>query len=126
MPINRRKLSKKQRQEVYDKYHGHCAYCGCVLEYKDMQVDHIESVFTAEYKGEKVNNDIENFNPSCRACNFYKGTQSIEQFRKAITAILLPNLKKNFNYRLAIKYGFVEPKEVRPVRFYFEGMRMEQ
>lgn len=53
-------------------------------------------------------------------------TSCIEQFRKAITAILLPNLKKNFNYRLAIKYGFVEPKEVRPVRFYFEGMRMEQ
>lgn len=31
------------REEVYSKYNGHCAYCGCRLEYKDMQVDHIDS-----------------------------------------------------------------------------------
>jgi len=120
MPINRRKLSKKQRQEVYDKYHGHCAYCGCVLEYKDMQVDHIESRYKAEYRGEDVDNSIENLNPSCRACNFYKGDKTIERFRKDITESLLPNLKKNFNFRLAKKYGFVAENEADSVTFYYE------
>lgn len=30
------------RQAVYAKYNGHCAYCGCEIDYNDMQVDHIE------------------------------------------------------------------------------------
>ena len=32
---------EKQRQSVYEKYGGHCAYCGEHIEYKDMQVDHV-------------------------------------------------------------------------------------
>lgn len=31
------------RHAVYAKYNGHCAYCGCEIDYKDMQVDHIKS-----------------------------------------------------------------------------------
>lgn len=31
-------FSKKIRQLVYDKYGGHCAYCGREIAYKDMQV----------------------------------------------------------------------------------------
>ena len=30
---------------LYDRYNYKCAYCGCDLEYKDMQVDHIKSVY---------------------------------------------------------------------------------
>ena len=30
------KLNKKLRQEIYNKYDGHCAYCGCKIEMKDM------------------------------------------------------------------------------------------
>lgn len=36
-------FNKLVREKVYQKYNGHCAYCGCELQYKDMQVDHIES-----------------------------------------------------------------------------------
>ena len=43
---NRKKIksqmNKNIRQAVYAKYNGHCAYCGCEIGYKDMQVDHIE------------------------------------------------------------------------------------
>lgn len=35
-------ISKEIRQKVYDMYNGHCAYCGCQLELKDMQIDHIK------------------------------------------------------------------------------------
>ena len=37
--------TKKIREQVYQKYNGHCAYCGCELDYKDMQVDHVKSVY---------------------------------------------------------------------------------
>ena len=30
------------RHAVYAKYNGHCAYCGCEIDYKDMQIDHIK------------------------------------------------------------------------------------
>lgn len=37
----RKPIPKKLRKQVYAKCNGHCAYCGCELEYKDMQVDHV-------------------------------------------------------------------------------------
>ena len=37
----RKPIPKSVRKQVYAKYNGHCAYCGCELEYKDMQVDHV-------------------------------------------------------------------------------------
>lgn len=37
----RKRISKSVREQVYKKCHGHCAYCGCLLDYKDMQVDHV-------------------------------------------------------------------------------------
>jgi len=37
------KLSKSTRIEVFNKYNGHCAYCGCDLQ-KGWHVDEIEPV----------------------------------------------------------------------------------
>ena len=34
-------MTKKLRIRVYEKYNGHCAYCGRAIQYKVMQVDHI-------------------------------------------------------------------------------------
>jgi hypothetical protein len=34
-------MKAKDRELVYKKYDGHCAYCGCVLE-KGWHVDHLE------------------------------------------------------------------------------------
>ena len=42
--INRKRFTKKEREEVYIKYNGHCAYCGCELDIKNMQIDHVTSV----------------------------------------------------------------------------------
>lgn len=36
------KLSKETRIAVWEKYNKHCAYCGKEIEYKQMQIDHIE------------------------------------------------------------------------------------
>lgn len=60
--MRRKPIPKKIREQVYQKCNGHCAYCGCELEYKDMQVDHATSVFY--YNG---TNDIDNLLPACRS-----------------------------------------------------------
>ena len=112
----RKHISKSTRLKVYEKYNGHCAYCGCELALKEMQVDHIQSVYW--YDGA---NDIENYNPACRMCNFYKSTMSIESFRKQLET-LPERLDKIFIYRLAKKYGIVKEK-CENVKFYFEEVK---
>jgi HNH endonuclease len=109
----RKSISKATRLKVYEKYNGRCAYCGCKLELKDMQVDHIQSVYW--YDGA---NDIENFNPACRMCNFYKSTRTVEDFKKELGK-LLSRLEKVFIFRLAVKYGLIK-KTDNPIEFYFE------
>ena len=116
-------ISKKKRMQVYKKYGGHCAYCGCELEYKDMQVDHIKSLYIHSDRRSDMDwnaiNDVGNLMPSCRQCNFYKNTGDIEYLRKRLADDLVRNLRKPFDYRLAIKYGLVE-EHIHPIVFYFE------
>ena len=108
----RKSIPKKVRQKVYEKYDGHCAYCGKKIEYKDMQVDHIKSHYL------EGSDELENYNPSCRQCNFYKGTMSIEDFRVQLTK-LRERLQKVYIYRLSTAYGLIEEKE-NTIQFYFE------
>lgn len=108
-------VSKKQREQVYKKYNGRCAYCGQKIEYKEMQVDHVK----AKYLGGK--NETENYLPTCRACNFYKSTFDIEAFRKRIETIP-ERLNKIFVFKLAIKYGLIEVKD-KKVNFLMECRR---
>lgn len=118
--MKRKPIPKKVRQQVYEKCNGHCAYCGCELDIKDMQVDHLESVYLAnEILGKEANNNIENFMPSCRMCNYYKGTGTIEQFRNRLEDMLMRNVRLPFDYRLAVKYGLVV-ENIKPIEFYFE------
>lgn len=130
---SRKKIPQKVRMVVYEKCNHRCAYCGCKLEYKDMQVDHIEAVYTHDYEKyrfgdgkltEEELNSIENYMPSCRACNFYKSTSSLERFRENLSTTLYENLQKNFNFKLLLKYGLIKA-DINPVEFYFERMGEE-
>lgn len=105
-------MKKETRIKIWNKYDCKCAYCGELLEYNKMQVDHIEP----KYLGGKDN--IDNYNPSCRQCNFYKGTFSIDGFKKQLSTIH-ERIKKPFIVRLAIKYGIVKFKPFNG-KFYFE------
>lgn len=103
------------REEVYKMYNGHCAYCGCELEYKDMQVDHVKSVYAHEGK-----NEIENYKPACRQCKFYKSTFNLEDFRERLET-MTDRLGNEFIYKLSKKYGLI--KEInKNIKFYFEEM----
>lgn len=111
--VKRKTIPKHIRQQVHNKYNGHCAYCGCELEYKDMQVDHVESLY---WNGGA--DDVSNYMPSCRQCNFYKSTMKLDKFREQLQT-MTDRLEKEFIYKLAKKYGIVEEHR-EPIKFYFE------
>jgi 5-methylcytosine-specific restriction endonuclease McrA len=115
---------KINRQLVHEKYNGHCAYCGCEISFKEMQVDHVVSKFHFKFKIAKKYtnvdlNDMENLRPSCRVCNKWKSSHSLEQFRKEIGEQLNRLNEYNANFRFAKKYGLVE-ETPHPIIFYFE------
>lgn len=103
---------KRLRELVYQKYDGHCAYCGRKLAMKDMQVDHIVSRYNAG------TDDLDNLNPSCRMCNFRKQTFTISQFRKEITR-QADTAMKTFANRMSVAYGLINFTPHK-VEFYFE------
>lgn len=115
--VKRKAIPKKIRTKVYEKYNGHCAYCGCEMEIGEMQVDHVESLY---WHGGA--DDISNYMPACRACNFYKSTFPLEEFRENLKTIP-ERLEKEFIYRLSKKYGIVQETD-EPVRFYFETVNL--
>ena len=125
----RKPISKELRKKVYEKYDGHCAYCGCKLDYKDMQVDHVVAFGQVYYSRDSkqvqqmiANDEIngaENLMPSCRQCNFYKGINNIDEFRTKIKDMLSRTCIDNFQARLAMKYGIIEYHSWDG-KFYFE------
>lgn len=116
----RKQLTKKQREEVYNKYQGHCAYCGCKLEYKDMQVDHF-----APYHIFGDNTKLSNLMPACRQCNFRKSSLTIEKFRTDLEETADRLRRDNFMFRLAEKYGIVSVS-TSPIKFYYENVEENQ
>ena len=79
-------INKNTRVAVYNKFDGHCAYCGRHIAYNDMQVDHFkpQRAWNPEDSG---TDDIENLMPSCRMCNHYKRAHDLETFRRYIAEI---------------------------------------
>ena len=109
----RKSLSKNMRSEIYEMYGGHCAYCGREIDIKEMQVDHVQSVYLG---GE---DERSNYRPACRSCNFYKSTMSVDGLREQL-GLIAGRLEKLFIFRLALAYGLIQLTG-RPVKFYFEG-----
>lgn len=89
------------RQKVYEKYDGHCAYCGKPITIKDMQVDHA----LAKRNGGTDCND--NLMPSCKRCNHYKRAADIETFRNFLLGGLIERLMKVYIFRVALDFGMI-------------------
>ena len=123
------------RQKVWLKYDKHCAYCGKVLAYKDMQVDHLIPQRLAPYYiseraraiigavGDSIDS-FENLMPACRRCNHYKRWRDLKEFR-----ILMLELHTRINDTYIVKvgrdYGMVPVVEPFDGTFYFErGMSL--
>lgn len=112
----RRKLSKEERMKVYEKCQGHCAYCGCSLEYKDMQVDHVNPIRCG---GE---DDISNMLPACRSCNHYKSALKPEEFRKYLSGIPERLMRDSIPFQVGERFGIVRII-TDYVTFYYEKVK---
>lgn len=125
-------MNKADRQKIFDKYGGKCAYCGCELK-KGWHIDHIESLgrnFRYDKEKKKLvhdgtcnrphNDNFGNSNPSCASCNITKATLDIEGFRAYIQQTVDSlNHNRYAAYKFAKRYGLIQ-ETVKPVIFYFE------
>lgn len=134
------------RRDVYNKYDGHCAYCGKKIEFDDMTSSSLDfgadwfllcqnhysqvgssSPHKLKFAGTPMGkpsskggaNTLENTIPSCQLCNNQKADRSIEEFRLFIENIT-ETLDEDKQYRLALRYKKVAPVKPAPVKFYFE------
>lgn len=119
-------ISKKIRQAVYAKYDGHCAYCGKVLAYKDMQLDHLIPKQRERFKRytEEEIECFENYMPSCRRCNHYKRAHTLEYFRQMIEEIPQKLFRDSYIFKVGLDYKLVMT-EPHKVVFYFEQVQSD-
>lgn len=118
-------ISKKEREAVYQKYGGKCAYCGTELNGK-WQLDHLIPRLHLDLKPPKATFEqvhcIDNYMPACNSCNNYKGPFTLEGFRKNLQKQTEVLRRDRPTVRLAERYGLVKFED-KPVVFYFETLR---
>lgn len=115
----RRKLTKAERQQVYEKCNGYCGYCGTEIDYKDMQVDHMQPLKRGG------SDTLDNMLPACRSCNHYKATLTVEEYRKYLSGIPNRLMRDSIPFQVGLRFGIVEYSKNDPI-FYFEKMDTEQ
>lgn len=125
-PPKRRKLTRVERETVYARCNGRCAYCGTKIELKNMQVDHVIPMeFYELYQTNGFDLDtMDNYLPACRSCNHYKSTMTLEKFRKAIERYPIVLERDSVTYRNAVRFGMVQPTP-KKVQFYFEAVKVQ-
>jgi 5-methylcytosine-specific restriction endonuclease McrA len=117
--------NKKIREKIFNKYNGHCAYCGCELSIDKFTIDHIEPKFRGytndqlqKYNRNKGKCSVENFNPCCQSCNSSKSTFTLEKWRDEINKKFERCKRDNSNFRLLLRFGMI--KYDPNFKFYFE------
>ena len=116
--IKRRKINKSERLQIYDKCNHRCAYCGCDLEYKNMQVDHAQPLRCGG--ADEMNNML----PACRSCNHYKATLTVEKYRRYIEGIPERLSRDSIPFSVGKRFGVVEEHQ-KHVIFWFEELGIE-
>ncbi len=124
------KLTKQQREAIYYKYNGRCAYCGDILPDK-WHIDHLQpikrthvwdkarAVWRVSGCDHPELDTFDNYMPSCPSCNINKHSDTLEQFRTNIKGYLNSLIIRNVNYQVARRYGLVKETN-NDVIFYFE------
>ena len=127
-------MKKADRQIIFNKYNGHCAYCGCELQ-RGWHVDEIEPI-KRNYKYNKNSGvfvsdgtcrhperlNIDNQNPSCPSCNINKHSMDLEEFRRLIKGFMKHLNEVNTQYKIAKRYELVTENDI-DVKFYFEYIK---
>jgi 5-methylcytosine-specific restriction endonuclease McrA len=110
---------KINRQSIYAKYGGRCAYCGREIPIERMQVDHLWPRHLAQFRPNEDNNAFANLMPACQPCNIHKHRFTMEQWRAELQA-QVSRLRKNAQFNRALRFDQVKLTET-PIWFYFEG-----
>jgi len=111
-------IMKIDRQLVLEKYDNHCAYCGCEITLKTMQVDHVLS------KHNGGTDTLDNFMPACISCNHYKRAGGVECLRQLLLD-MHRKLRNIYIFKVSEKYGMIQWNEWGG-KFYFEKTRKER
>lgn len=118
---------KIDRQSVYQKYDGHCAYCGKEITLKQMQVDHIIPLYRKypnheieQYGKKRGTHNLDNLNPSCARCNRWKSDFTLEQFRNEISLQVERLRRDSSAFRMAEDFGLIKSMWGSKVVFHFE------
>lgn len=109
---------KIDRMAVYQKFDGHCSYCGEAIEFRRMQVDHFWPQFLAHSEPEFDNNRFGNLMPSCAKCNNHKHGNRPEDWRRQLQQ-QVRMLRANAQFQRALRYGQIIITE-SPIVWYFE------
>lgn len=109
----RKKLTKEERIEIYNRFDGRCGYCGEKINIKNMQVDHIVALRVGG------TDTLDNMICACRSCNHYKSTYTLEVFEKQLQEIPNRLIRDSAIFRIALRYGLIEIKD-KKVEFYFK------
>ena len=117
-PFPRKNISPLVRGNVWAKYNGRCAYCGCDIELEEMQVDHFKA-----HMGGGGDDSLDNYYPACEVCNRVKSNSSIDGFKERIRHCgeIHRNRKKPImadSDKIAIKYDLT--KEDHEIKFFYE------
>lgn len=133
-------MVKTPRQFILEKFNCKCAYCGEEITIKTMQVDHVipqsdliyntqggefknKGVipgFLKHLKPEDINHP-DNLFPSCRVCNKWKSSHSLEFFRSEISQQVTRLRRDSAAFRMAERYDLVFESEGQ-VEFWFETL----
>lgn len=115
---------KIDRIVVYNKFGGHCAYCGQSIEFKRMQIDHFWPQFLMHHQSDLDINRLENLMPSCQKCNIHKHGMRPEVWRSELQR-QISILRKNARFDRVLRFGQIEITE-KPIVFYFEQYVVEE
>jgi len=117
---------KINRQLVYGKFNGKCAYCGKDIGYHEMQVDHLIPKAHKLQSCDNItdHNDFANLMPSCSSCNHYKRSYLLEDFRDLMKT-LINRCKCIYIVRIAFHYGILKDSEWDGL-FYFEKFKKQR
>jgi len=115
------KLTKEERNAVFQKSGGRCWYCGADLEGTRWQADHFHPIvrFGKQCMYPQLDT-IKNLVPACGPCNLYKSDMSIETLRSNIVRQREATLKASMGLRQLHRLGLVSFSN-EPVVFWFES-----
>ena len=116
------KLTKAQREQLKNKFGGHCAYCGDQLGDK-WHADHLAPIYRGHDENKRYEHrgkdEIENLMPACVSCNLSKSVWSLEMWRDELKTKVERLHKYEKNFRLVVAFAQVEITD-KPVQFFFE------